>query len=94
MLDGDQRLWPGLGAFFLRGYNHKPLIAGAVERLGIPGIRFTDGPRGVVIGRCHMLPGHLCPWRQLGQCARRRDRAGHRHRGSCTGSQPLRWYLC
>ena len=56
LLDGDQALWPGLAAFFIKGYNHRPLVAGAVERLGIPGIRFTDGPRGVVMGRSTCFP--------------------------------------
>jgi len=33
-----------------------PIVGGAVARLGIPGIRFTDGPRGVVIGRSTAFP--------------------------------------
>src|SRR5690242_7271024 len=38
------------------GYNLEPIVAGAVERLGIPGIRFADGPRGAVIGRSTAFP--------------------------------------
>ena len=38
------------------GYNLEPIVAGAVERLGIPGIRFSDGPRGAVIGRSTAFP--------------------------------------
>lgn len=33
-----------------------PITSGAVPRLGIPGIRFSDGPRGVVIGRSTSFP--------------------------------------
>jgi beta-glucosidase len=33
-----------------------PIVAGAVPRLGIPGIRFSDGPRGVVMGRSTAFP--------------------------------------
>ncbi|WP_204082563.1 beta-glucosidase [Asanoa ishikariensis] len=33
-----------------------PVTAGAVPRLGIPGIRFSDGPRGVVMGRSTAFP--------------------------------------
>ena len=28
----------------------RPFVAGAVPRLGVPGVRFSDGGRGVVIG--------------------------------------------
>lgn len=33
-----------------------PVTAGAVARLGIPGVRFTDGPRGVTVGRSTAFP--------------------------------------
>ena len=33
-----------------------PVTAGAVPRLGLPGIRFSDGPRGVVMGRSTAFP--------------------------------------
>ena len=38
------------------GYNHTPYVHGAVARLGIPGLRFGDGPRGVVLGRSTAFP--------------------------------------
>ena len=39
-----------------KGYNLEPIVAGAVDRLGIPGIRFADGPRGAVIGASTAFP--------------------------------------
>ncbi len=37
-------------------YNAFPYEAAAVPRLGIEGIRFTDGPRGVVLGKATAFP--------------------------------------
>lgn len=56
LLDGDQGFWTGIWDIARNGYNHAPIIAGAVPRLGIPGIRFTDGPRGIVMGRSTCFP--------------------------------------
>jgi beta-glucosidase len=39
-----------------RHYNETPYVAGAVPRLGVPGIRFSDGPRGVVMGHATAFP--------------------------------------
>jgi beta-glucosidase len=54
LLDGDVpvRAVARLPAMIRRG----PVPAGAVPRLGIPGIRFSDGPRGVVMGRSTAFP--------------------------------------
>nr|WP_246406183.1 glycoside hydrolase family 3 C-terminal domain-containing protein [Modestobacter versicolor] len=38
------------------GYNTEPIPHGAVERLGIPGTRFVDGPRGCVSGNGTAFP--------------------------------------
>ncbi|MHA1269539.1 MAG: beta-glucosidase family protein [Candidatus Helarchaeota archaeon] len=40
----------------LRKYNPKPIIAGRDKKLGIPGIGFTDGPRGVVMNKSTCFP--------------------------------------
>lgn len=56
VLDGDTPLLSGLRDVGRHGYNHAPIVAGAVDRLGIPGIRFTDGPRGIVMGRSTSFP--------------------------------------
>ncbi|WP_234698120.1 beta-glucosidase [Lacisediminihabitans changchengi] len=54
LLDGDspRRLLPLIP--FLLG--RRPFVAGANRRLGIPGIRFSDGARGVVIGASTSFP--------------------------------------
>ena len=55
-LDGDAPFWAGLTYLGSGGY-HRSLFHGAhVERLGIPGISFSDGPRGVVINRATCFP--------------------------------------
>lgn len=51
MMCGDLPFWEGLYDMMAVGYAKHPWVAGAVPRLGIPGVRFADGPRGV------MLPG-------------------------------------
>ena len=56
-LDGDTPFWPGLtdmsggGGYYLHAWP-----AAVVERLGIPGIEFADGPRGCVIGDATAFP--------------------------------------
>lgn len=55
LLDGDLRLVPGLLGM-ARRYNATPYEAGRIDRLGLPGIRFTDGPRGVVVGASTCFP--------------------------------------
>jgi beta-glucosidase len=58
VLDGDTSILAG-GLRMLRSYNADVLTAGAVPRLGLPGIRFTDGPRGVVVGHCTAFPAAI-----------------------------------
>jgi beta-glucosidase len=49
-LDGDLEAWPGLFDMMQGGYHAHTFPAAVVERLGIPGFHFSDGPRGCVIG--------------------------------------------
>lgn len=56
LLDGDLTFAQGFRSMARTGYNHTPYVAGAVARLGIPGIRFTDGPRGIVMGSSTSFP--------------------------------------
>ena len=56
LLDGDRDFWEGLRSMRAEGYNRVPYVHGAVERLGIPGTRFVDGPRGCVAGHGTCFP--------------------------------------
>ncbi len=55
-LDGDLGFWPGLAEMFAGGYNRRTFPAAAVERLGVPGLDFVDGPRGCVVGPATTFP--------------------------------------
>ncbi len=55
LLSGDTPPVSGLIGL-VRHYNEEPYVAGAVPRLGIGGIRFSDGPRGVVMGHATAFP--------------------------------------
>ncbi|KAM0722747.1 hypothetical protein Q7P37_002188 [Cladosporium fusiforme] len=56
MLDGDVPFWEGLGAILCDRYNRVPFVMGAIPRLNIPGVKFTDGPRGIVMGASTCFP--------------------------------------
>ncbi len=56
LLDGDQPFWEGMLSLATEGYNIYPYVMGAVDRLGIPGLRFADGPRGSVLGQSTCFP--------------------------------------
>jgi beta-glucosidase len=56
MMDGDTPFWAGLTEMMGGGYADHPWNAGVVSRLGIPGIRFADGPRGVVMAGATTFP--------------------------------------
>lgn len=55
-LDGDLDAWPGLFDMMGGGYHRHTFPAAAVERLGVPGLRFSDGPRGCVINTKTAFP--------------------------------------
>jgi beta-glucosidase len=56
LLDGDAGLLRTIPKMAGGNHNQVFLTAGQVERLGIPGLRFTDGPRGVVRGSSTCFP--------------------------------------
>ena len=49
MMDADTPFWPGMVDMMSGGYADHTWNAGVVPRLNIPGIRFADGPRGLVM---------------------------------------------
>ena len=57
MMQGDTPFWPGLAEMMAPGgYASRPWVAGAVPRLGIPGVRFVDGPRGIILKGATTFP--------------------------------------
>jgi len=56
MMDGDTPFWAGLVEMMGGGYADHPWNAGVISRPGIPGIRFADGPRGVVMAGATTFP--------------------------------------
>lgn len=57
LMDGDTPFWPGLTEMMAPGgYASRPWVAGAIPRLGLPGIRFVDGPRGIIMRGATTFP--------------------------------------
>lgn len=56
LLDGDLPFWPGQDDMGAGGYYEHTFPAGVVPRLGVPGLQFADGPRGLVIGQATCFP--------------------------------------
>jgi beta-glucosidase len=57
MMSGALPFFQGLYQMSIGGYNRFPLtVAWAIPRLGIPGVRFTDGPRGVMLPAATTFP--------------------------------------
>lgn len=56
LLDGDEEFWEGFRNLFYDRFNRVPYVFGAIPRLGIPGVHFSDGPRGVVMGSSTAFP--------------------------------------
>jgi beta-glucosidase len=54
-MSGDAPLISGT-LDMMRAYNYHPIPAGENLRLGIPGIRFSDGPRGIVMYHSTCFP--------------------------------------
>jgi len=55
-LDGDAPTWAGLKFLSDAGYHKAPFSGAEIERIGFPGIRFSDGPRGCVVGNATAFP--------------------------------------
>ncbi len=55
-LDGDLDFWAGLADMIGGGYVEHTFPGGSCARLGVKGIAFSDGPRGVVVGESTCFP--------------------------------------
>ena len=55
-LDGDTDFWAGLADMIGGGYLEHSFPGGSCARLGVKGIAFSDGPRGVVVGENTCFP--------------------------------------
>ena len=55
-LEGDLPFWAGLEDIGRHGYHYRPFPAMNRERLGFPGIHFSDGPRGIVVDHATAFP--------------------------------------
>ena len=55
-LDGDLAFWPGIADLVSGGYHAHGWPAARVDRLGVPGLNFADGPRGCVLGAATTFP--------------------------------------
>ena len=55
-LDGDAPTWEGLGFLGADGYHKATFEAACIDRIGFPGVAFSDGPRGAVVGNATCFP--------------------------------------
>lgn len=55
-LDGDAPTWAGIAFLGRGGYHQAPFAAARVDRVGLPGLAFADGPRGCVVGNATCFP--------------------------------------
>jgi beta-glucosidase len=56
LMTGDLPFWAGLIDMSTGGYHEHPFPSGAVERHGLEGLWFADGPRGCVVGEATCFP--------------------------------------
>lgn len=55
-MHGDPAFWAAMVDMAAGPYNRQPFVGGSNPRLGLPGVRFTDGPRGVALGNSCAFP--------------------------------------
>jgi beta-glucosidase len=58
LMSGDGK-WLRGNLEMAKRYNADAVVAGEIPRHGLPGIRFTDGPRGIVMGAATAFPAAM-----------------------------------
>uniref|UniRef100_A0A0D2YG12 beta-glucosidase n=1 Tax=Fusarium oxysporum (strain Fo5176) TaxID=660025 RepID=A0A0D2YG12_FUSOF len=56
LLHGDPPFWKGFSHLFGGEYTKRPYSHGKLDRMGIPGVQYCDGPRGVNINQATVFP--------------------------------------
>jgi beta-glucosidase len=56
IMDADTPFWSGMAFMMSGGYNKQTWNAGVIDRLGIQGVRFSDGPRGLMLEGATTFP--------------------------------------
>ena len=56
LMSGSTPFWSGFDDMMGGGYSRHPWPAADGPRVGVPGIRFTDGPRGVILKGATTFP--------------------------------------
>ncbi len=56
IMDGDPPFWAGMAEMMGGGYANHPWNAGVIPGRSFPGIRFADGPRGIVMEGATTFP--------------------------------------
>ena len=94
LLDGDIYYWQGRLDIVRHGYNIAPYVMGAVNRLGIPGIRFVGWSPWVLSGHGTAVPVSMArgataePEALRGNASAKPSEGGARAR-----RQPFRWRM-
>ena len=89
-LDGDAPTWAGLTFLGDDGYHKAPFVGAEIDRVGLPGIRFADGPRGAVVGNATAFPVSMARGATWDPDARGARRRRHRPRAARRRGQPDR----
>jgi beta-glucosidase len=80
LMGGTHALHLAAEMLIYRHYNRTPYPAGGNRRLGVPAMRFCDGPRGVVSNHSHLLSRGHGARRRLRSRPGGTGRPGHRRR--------------